>query len=44
MLYIYGGGFYKGEGTRYLYSPDYLMRANVVVVTFNYRLDSLGKI
>uniref|UniRef100_A0A1A9W1E3 carboxylesterase n=1 Tax=Glossina brevipalpis TaxID=37001 RepID=A0A1A9W1E3_9MUSC len=41
MFYIYGGGFNKGEATRYLYSPDYLMLANVVVVTFNYRLDSL---
>ena len=42
MVFIYGGAFWKGEATREIYSPDYIMRENVVLVTFNYRLSSLG--
>ncbi|XP_073820388.1 uncharacterized protein [Musca autumnalis] len=42
MIYIFGGGFNSGAATRSLYSPDYFMRKDVVVVTLNYRLDSLG--
>lgn len=43
MVWIYGGGFAMGEATRNLYSPDYFMMKDIVVVTFNYRLCSLGK-
>lgn len=43
MVYIYGGGFNRGAATRELYGPDYFMQKDVVVVTLNYRVDSLGK-
>ncbi|XP_061395058.1 uncharacterized protein LOC133330663 [Musca vetustissima] len=42
MVYIFGGGFNNGAATRALYSPDYFMQKDVVIVTLNYRLDSLG--
>ncbi|XP_020813846.1 esterase B1-like [Drosophila serrata] len=42
IVWIYGGGFQKGEASRDLYSPDYLMKKPVVFVTFNYRLGALG--
>ncbi|EDW81348.2 uncharacterized protein Dwil_GK11073 [Drosophila willistoni] len=42
MVYIYGGAFTIGEATRVLYSPDYFMAKDVVLVTLNYRVDCLG--
>ncbi|XP_075145144.1 esterase B1-like [Haematobia irritans] len=42
MVYIFGGGFSAGSATRDLYSPDYFMEKDVVIVTLNYRVDSLG--
>ncbi|KAH8311021.1 hypothetical protein KR044_003887, partial [Drosophila immigrans] len=42
MIYFYGGGFQIGEATRDYYSPDYFMRKDIVLVTFNYRLGALG--
>lgn len=42
MVYIYGGGFSTGEATKNLNSPDYFMKKNIVLVTFNYRLCALG--
>uniref|UniRef100_A0A1I8M3G1 carboxylesterase n=1 Tax=Musca domestica TaxID=7370 RepID=A0A1I8M3G1_MUSDO len=42
MVYIFGGGFSNNAANRSLYSPDYFMQKDVVVVTLNYRLDSLG--
>ncbi|XP_073820608.1 alpha-Esterase-8 [Musca autumnalis] len=42
MVWIYGGGFQMGEASRDLYSPDYLMMENVVLVTISYRLGPLG--
>jgi len=42
MVWIHGGGFIQGEGTPVLYGPDYFMSKPVVLVTFNYRLCSLG--
>ncbi|XP_032583800.1 uncharacterized protein LOC6572615 [Drosophila mojavensis] len=42
MVYIYGGAFSIGEATRNLYSPDYFMAKDVVLVTLNYRVDCLG--
>ncbi|EDW81355.1 uncharacterized protein Dwil_GK11069 [Drosophila willistoni] len=42
MVWIYGGGFQCGEATRDLYSPDYFMKHDVILVTFNYRLGALG--
>lgn len=42
MFYIYGGGFRTGSSSLFLYSPDYLLMADVVVVTFNYRSGAFG--
>lgn len=43
MVWLYGGSFLFGEATRNMYSPDYFMNEEVIVVTLNYRLCSLGK-
>lgn len=43
IVFIYGGGFQIGEATRDVYSPDYFMKKNVVLVTFNYRVGALGE-
>lgn len=42
MVWFYGGGFQYGETSTDLYSPDYLLRAEVVIITFAYRLGALG--
>ncbi|KAJ0178415.1 hypothetical protein K1T71_006238 [Dendrolimus kikuchii] len=43
MVYIHGGGFIYGSGTKKSEcGPDYLIENEVVVVTINYRLGVLG--
>ncbi|XP_017119546.1 esterase B1-like isoform X1 [Drosophila elegans] len=42
IVWIYGGGFQKGEASRDIYSPDYFMKQPVVFVSINYRLGALG--
>ncbi|XP_034484525.1 esterase B1-like [Drosophila innubila] len=42
IVYIYGGGFQIGEATRDVYGPDYFMKKDIVLVTFNYRVGALG--
>ncbi|XP_075147107.1 uncharacterized protein LOC142221315 [Haematobia irritans] len=42
MVWLYGGSFLFGEATRNFYSPDYFMSEDVIMVTLNYRLCSLG--
>lgn len=42
MVWIYGGGFQMGEATRDMYSPDYFMTKDVVLVTIAYRLGPFG--
>jgi para-nitrobenzyl esterase len=42
MVYLYGGGSTSGSGSVRLYWGDHLAKRGVVVVTFNYRLGSLG--
>lgn len=42
MVFIHGGSFKSGSGSRSLYGPDYLLMHDVVVVTMNYRLGALG--
>lgn len=42
LFYIYGGAFRSGSSTLDICSPDYLLMADVVVVTFNYRSGALG--
>lgn len=42
MVYIYGGAFSSGSNTTKAYAPDYLLMADVVLVTLNYRTGALG--
>ncbi|XP_073820631.1 alpha-Esterase-10 isoform X1 [Musca autumnalis] len=42
MVWIYGGGFQLGEATRDMYSPDYFMSKDVILVTIAYRLGPFG--
>ncbi|XP_067638363.1 esterase B1-like isoform X2 [Eurosta solidaginis] len=42
LVWIYGGGFQMGEASRDMYSPDYFMMQNVVIITVAYRLGALG--
>lgn len=42
MIYIHGGGYYMGSNTVDVLGPDYLLMADVVLVTINYRLGALG--
>uniref|UniRef100_W8BG58 Carboxylic ester hydrolase n=1 Tax=Ceratitis capitata TaxID=7213 RepID=W8BG58_CERCA len=42
MAWIYGGGFQIGEATRDMYSPDYFMHKDIVLVTLAYRLGPFG--
>ncbi|XP_063709566.1 juvenile hormone esterase-like [Culicoides brevitarsis] len=42
MFWIHGGAFNSGSGNSDLYSPEYLVQEDVVVVTINYRLGPLG--
>lgn len=42
MFFIHGGGFKFGSGNVDLYGPDFIVPKDVVLVTMNYRLDTLG--
>ncbi|CAH0586800.1 unnamed protein product [Chrysodeixis includens] len=42
MFFIFGGGFKFGSGNVDLYGPDFIVSKEVVLVTINYRLDTLG--
>ncbi|XP_036329337.1 esterase B1 [Rhagoletis pomonella] len=42
MVWIYGGGFQIGEATRDMYSPDFLISKDIVLVTIAYRLGPFG--
>lgn len=42
MVWIHGGAYQVGEATRRLYSPDYFMKEDVVLVCLQYRLGALG--
>ncbi|XP_013173656.1 PREDICTED: cholinesterase 1-like [Papilio xuthus] len=42
MVWIHGGGFTGGTGSDELYGPNYLVRHDVILVTFHYRLEILG--
>ncbi|KAL4709685.1 hypothetical protein ACJJTC_007416 [Scirpophaga incertulas] len=42
MVWIHGGGFICGSSDDLVYGPDFLVRHNVVVVTINYRVGTLG--
>ncbi|MFM9971722.1 MAG: carboxylesterase/lipase family protein [Burkholderiales bacterium] len=42
MLWLYGGGNRTGSGSQGIFDGENLARKGVVMVTFNYRLGSLG--
>ncbi|XP_038211385.1 uncharacterized protein LOC119831887 [Zerene cesonia] len=42
MVFIHGGGFKEGSGSPLVYGPEYLVKHDVILVTFNYRLGVLG--
>lgn len=43
MVWIYGGGFENGGATKDLYSPDYFMQKEIVLITIAYRVGPFGK-
>ncbi len=43
MVWIHGGGFYDGSGSRNFSGPDYLINYDIILVTINYRLHALGR-
>ncbi|CAD6234006.1 GSCOCT00007470001.2-RA-CDS, partial [Cotesia congregata] len=42
LFWIHGGGFAYGHGNDYKLGPDYLVKKDVILVTFNYRLNIFG--
>ena len=42
MVVFHGGGFFFGSGDSDIYGPHYFMDEEVVLVTFNYRLNMFG--
>lgn len=42
MVYIHGGAFILGNGGKMLIGPDFLVKQDVILVSFNYRLGTLG--
>ncbi|VVC96525.1 unnamed protein product [Leptidea sinapis] len=42
MVFIHGGGYYDGSGTKFMYGPKYLVSKGVILVTINYRLNIQG--
>jgi carboxylesterase type B len=42
MVWLHGGGFFAGSGNAEMYGPEFLLDHDVIVVTINYRLGTLG--
>ncbi|XP_068630847.1 juvenile hormone esterase-like [Battus philenor] len=42
MVYIHGGAFLIGGGGKFINGPDFIVKKDVILVTFNYRLGALG--
>ncbi|XP_058807483.1 juvenile hormone esterase-like [Phymastichus coffea] len=42
MVWVHGGGFMFGSGDDANFGPDYLLRKDIILVTFNYRLGIFG--
>ncbi|PZC76536.1 hypothetical protein B5X24_HaOG200177 [Helicoverpa armigera] len=42
MVYIHGGAFIGGDGGKMILGPDFLVKHDVIMVSFNYRLGALG--
>lgn len=41
-MFIYGGGLYAGSSSVKDYGPEILLDEDIILITFNYRLDILG--
>jgi carboxylesterase type B len=44
MVWIHCGGFFNGSGGTQMYGPQYLLDKDIVLVTINYRLGTLGTV
>lgn len=42
MLHIFGGAFIGGCGDDYAAGPDFLMEREIILVTFNHRVNLFG--
>ncbi|XP_072929597.1 juvenile hormone esterase-like [Epargyreus clarus] len=42
IVFVHGGGFGFGSGDTDLYGPEYLIGEDVIIITFNYRLNVFG--
>ncbi|XP_041988351.1 juvenile hormone esterase-like isoform X2 [Aricia agestis] len=42
MVWIHGGSFFTGSGNSDFYGPEFFMAHDMVLVTFNYRLEVFG--
>ncbi|CAG9560788.1 unnamed protein product [Danaus chrysippus] len=42
LFYVHGGAFILGSGGKLMYGPDFIVKKEVILVTFNYRLGILG--
>lgn len=42
LVWVHGGGYTNGTGNKDLYSPDYFMSRDIIVVSMNYRLGAFG--
>uniref|UniRef100_A0A336L2V1 Carboxylic ester hydrolase n=1 Tax=Culicoides sonorensis TaxID=179676 RepID=A0A336L2V1_CULSO len=42
LIFIHGGAFINGSSSTTIYGPDYLIENNIIMVSFNYRLNIYG--
>ena len=42
LVHIHGGAFTEGTSNNFLYGPDFLIEADNILVTFNYRVGIFG--
>jgi carboxylesterase type B len=42
MVWIHGGAWFSGSGGTHMYGPQYLLDKDIILVTINYRLGTLG--
>jgi hypothetical protein len=42
MVWIHGGAWISGSGGTQIYGPQYLLDKDIILVTINYRLGTLG--
>lgn len=42
MVFIHGGAFIMGDSGKLLYAPNFLIKQDIIVATFNYRLGPFG--